>query len=362
LIIRAKAPLRISFAGGGTDVPPYCDEKGGVVLSTTINKYAYTSVIPEQTEIIEVNSLDYDVVAKYNFNEEFDYEGKLGLVKAVLKNLNVKKGCRVYLHCDAPPGSGLGSSSTLVVAMIGAIIEWQNISMDNYEISERAIQIERRDLGIAGGYQDQFSSCFGGFNFIEFNKDAVIVNPLRVPGYLMNELEYNLVLCYTGGIRLSANIIEDQVQNYENKIPDTLAAMDELKEIAYAMKSQLLRGNLNNFGKLLHYGWENKKKMSSKITNPNIDELYEEALKTGALGGKLLGAGGGGYILLYCPYEKKHKVSERLEALGGQVISWGFDLNGLQKWSLDGRKGENEKLYKREYTDEHIANAKDARG
>ena len=182
--------------------------------------------------------------------------------KAALKNLNVKKGCRVYLHCDAPPGSGLGSSSTLVVAMVGAIIEWQNITMDNYEISERAIQIERRDLGIAGGYQDQFSSCFGGFNFIEFYKDTVIVNPLRIPEYLMNELEYNLVLCYTGG---------------------------------------------------------------------------------------------GGYILLYCPYEKKHKVSERLEALGGQVINWGFDLNGLQKWSLDGRKGENEKFYKREYINEHTA-------
>ncbi|MCR4435359.1 MAG: GHMP kinase [Clostridiales bacterium] len=355
MVIRAKAPLRISFAGGGTDVPPYCDERGGAVLSATIDKYAYASVLPNLTDIIEVNSLDFDIVAKYNCAEELDYSGKLSLVKAVLKNLSVSKGCQVYLHSDAPPGSGLGSSSTLVVAMIGAIIEWQNIAMDNYEIAEKAIRIERKELGIAGGYQDQYSACFGGFNFIEFYKDMVVVNPLRIPDYLMNELEYNLVLCYTGGIRLSANIIEDQIKNYENKDVDSVAAMDELKDIAYAMKSQLLRGNLHNFGRLLHYGWENKKKMSSKITNPKIDELYAEALKAGALGGKLLGAGGGGYLLLYCPNEKKFKVSERMEAMGGQVISWGFDLSGMQKWNLNAGKGENEKFYKREHPNEYTA-------
>lgn len=355
MIIRAKAPLRISFAGGGTDVPPYCHEKGGAVLCTTINKYAYTSLLPNMSDIIEVNSLDFDIVAKYNCNQEFDYTGKLGLVKAVLKNLEIKNGCSVYLHSDAPPGSGLGSSSTLVVAMMGAILEWQNLSLDKYEISERAIHIERRDLGIAGGYQDQYASCFGGFNFIEFYRDGVTVNSLRIPEYLMNELEYNMVLCYTGGIRLSANIIKDQVQNFEAGKADTLQAMDELKEIAYAMKSQLLRGNLSNFGRLLHYGWENKKKMSSKISNPQIDTLYEEALKAGALGGKLLGAGGGGYILLFCPYEKKHKVSERLEAMGGKVISWGFDLHGLQKWSINGRKGEDEKFYQTKHIVEHSA-------
>lgn len=362
MIIRAKAPLRISFAGGGTDVPPYCDENGGAVLSTTINKYAYATLLPNPSEIIEVNSLDFDIVAKYNCKEELDYGGKLSLVKAVLKNLGVNRGCQVYLHSDAPPGSGLGSSSTLVVAMVGSILEWQNISMDKYEIAERSIHIERRDLGISGGYQDQYAACFGGFNFIEFYRDAVVVNPLRIPDYLMNELEYNLVLCYTGGIRLSANIIEDQVQNYESKKLDTVRAMDELKDIAFAMKSQLLRGNLNNFGRLLHYGWENKKKMSSKISNPKIDELYEAALMKGALGGKLLGAGGGGYLLLYCPYEKKHKVSEALELLGGQVVNWGFDLNGLQKWSLNGRKGDNEKLYYREYSKEYTTQTAHAAG
>lgn len=355
MIIRSKAPLRISFSGGGTDVPPYSYEKGGIVLNATINKYAYASVKPEHNKTIKVNSVDYDLVAEYNVNEELYYDGKLDLVKAVFNQMKIEDGAEIYLHSDAPPGSGLGSSSTMVVAMVEAIRRWKRVYLDNYDIAELAYKIERKDLGIAGGYQDQYAAAFGGFNFIEFNKEYVVVNPLKIKEDVINELQYNLILCYTGGIRLSANIINDQVANYKNNNIDTIAAMDELKDITNAMKSQLLRGNLNNFGELLHFAWENKKKMSTKISNSNIDEMYAEALKYGALGGKLLGAGGGGYIMLYCPYHKKHHVQKRMKEIGGQVIDWAFESRGAQSWITNNGRGKDEKFYQRTDRREHTA-------
>jgi D-glycero-alpha-D-manno-heptose-7-phosphate kinase len=350
LIIQAKAPLRVSFGGGGTDVSPYYKEKGGMVLSSTINKYGYVSIIPRDTMDITVYSLDYDIVAKYNAQEELTYDGKLDLVKAVLKNMQINQGGEFYIHSDAPPGSGLGSSSTIVVSMIGAIKHWQRKVMDNYFVAEMAIHIERNDLGIAGGLQDQYAATFGGFNFIEFYKDGTIVNPLKIDQDIPNELEYNLLICYTGGIRLSANIIEDQVSNYQSQNMDVVSAMDEIKEITIAMKRELLRGNLNDFGSLLHEGWENKKKLSSRISNPHIDEMYTEALKYGTLGGKLLGAGGGGYLLIHCPYTQKHIVAERLEKMGGQVINWAFEFNGVQSWCVRNRREKNDRPYQKRNT------------
>ncbi len=335
MIIRAKAPLRISFCGGGTDVKEYFTHNTGMVLSSTINRYAFTSIIPNNTREIEVHSLDYNIVEKYNCDEDlYNCEGGLELVKSTLAALNVSSGCQVYLHNDAPPGSGLGSSSAMVVSMISAVSEWQGLAFDNYEISELAYKIEREDLKIAGGYQDQYGATFGGFNFIEFSKDAIVVNPLIIKPDIINELEYNLLMCYTGGIRLSSKIIDDQVNNYIQKKEDVIHAMDELKTLTVEMKKALLRGNLDDFGALLHDAWINKKMMSSKISNTKIDELYAEALNSGALGGKLLGAGGGGYLLLYCPYTKKHVVSDRLEKMGAQVAAWNFELKGVQSWKL----------------------------
>lgn len=338
MLIRAKAPLRVSFGGGGTDVSPYCNENGGVILSSTINKYAYCTIIPNDTEEIVVNSLDFDMTVKYHSKENLVYNGKLDLVKAALKNMNINQGCEVYLQCDAPAGSGLGTSSTVVVALLGAIAKWRGINLDQYALAELAYNVERKDLGIAGGYQDQYAATFGGFNFMELYGDDVVVNPLKIKKNIINELQYNLLLCYTGKIHVSANIINDQVKNYEEKQIDVIKAMEEIKAIAYGMKKELLRGNLNNFGKLLHYGWENKKKMSTRITTPEIDELYYEALKYGALGGKLLGAGGGGYLLVYCPYNKKHIVAKRLEEMGGQLTDWNFELSGMQSWEVDDKR------------------------
>ncbi len=313
---------------------PFCVEQGGAILGSTINKYAYCSIVPRTDDQIVVHSLDFDMTVKYNTHENYVYDGKLDLVKAALKAMEIKAGCEVYLQCDAPPGSGLGTSSTVMVAMLIAMARWKGIMMDGYRLADLAFQVEREDLQIAGGYQDQYAATFGGFNFIEFHgRNDVVVNPLRIKKEILHELQYNLLLCYTGNVHVSANIIKDQVKNYEKK--DGFAAMCEVKALAYAMKDELLKGNLNTFGKLLDYGWESKKRMSSKITNPQVDQLYEEAKKAGALGGKLLGAGGGGYLLVYCPYNVRHKVAERLEAAGGQLTDWNFELRGAQSWVVD---------------------------
>lgn len=338
MIIRSKAPLRISFCGGGTDVPPYPEEKGGVVLSTTIDKYSYASLIPQDEPVISVKSLDFDVVAKYDVDHKLVYDGELDLVKAVINTISGanETGFDLFLHSDAPPGSGLGSSSTMTVTIVGLMREWLQKPWTNYDIAQLAYKIEREVLGIKGGKQDQYAATFGGFNFIEFHKDYTVVNPLRISPIILNELEYHLLLCYTGKTRLSARIIETQVQGYVDRKASSVAALDELKQITLDMKTALLQGRLNDFGILLHDAWENKKQLAKQITNEGIDLLYETARTYGALGGKILGAGGGGYLLVYCPFDQKHIIAARLEEAGGQVVKFGFEQNGLQTWEVNG--------------------------
>ncbi len=331
MVIRSKAPLRISFGGGGTDVAPFCEEEGGAIIGSTINKYAYCSIVPRDDNQIIVHSLDFDMTVKYNTNENFVYDGKLDLVKAALKAMKIKEGCEVYLQCDAPPGSGLGTSSTVMVALLTAMAKWQGKDLDQYAMADLAFQVEREDLRISGGYQDQYAATFGGFNFIEFHgRNNVVVNPLRIKREIINELQYNLLMCYTGKVHVSANIIDDQVKNFKKK--DPFEAMCEVKALAYAMKDELLKGNLYSFGKLLDYSWESKKRMSDKISNPEIDALYRKAKEEGAIGGKLLGAGGGGFLLIFCPYNVRHKVAASLEKMGGQIMDWNFELRGAQSW------------------------------
>jgi len=338
MLIRAKAPLRISFAGGGTDVPPYPEKEGGCVLNATINKYAYGTLRPREDRQIRIESLDFGISVNYDVDQDLVYDGKLDLVKAAIKKLEGQDstGFDLFLHSDAPPGTGLGCSSTVMVALVGLLKEFKNMPLTDYEVANLAYIIERKDLGIKGGLQDQYAATFGGFNFIEFSKDRVIVNPLKISQDVINELEHNLLLCYTGMTRLSAKIIDDQVGRYERGEKETLQAMRQLKEIATEMKNALLRRRLSKFGELLHHAWQSKKKMSSKITSPEIDQMYEEARKAGAIGGKITGAGGGGYILLYCQFEKKHKVAERLKKMGGTITDFAFDPYGLQTWRVDG--------------------------
>ena len=243
-----------------------------------------------------------------------------------------KPGLRLFLHSDAPPGSGLGSSSTLVVALVGLFRHWLRQPLTDYQIAELAYQIERVDLNIKGGMQDQYAATFGGVNFIEFYDKAVIVNPLRVSAERLNELEYNLLLCYTGRTRLSANIVARQTESFIQRKEEVVCALDAQKEMAIQMKNALLQGHLDDFGRLLHQAWQTKKQLDPAISTPQIDEMYETARREGAIGGKILGAGGGGYLLLYCPFDRKHLVAAELERLGGQVVDFGIESRGLQTW------------------------------
>jgi D-glycero-alpha-D-manno-heptose-7-phosphate kinase len=336
LEIRSRAPLRVSFAGGGTDIEPYLSEKGGVVFSSTINKYCFGTLIPRTDQEIQIESLDIDTFAKFIASQKLDFNGQLDLVKAVLRKFEGwKQGFSLFLHSDAPPGSGLGSSSTMVVTLLGLFRQWLNLSWNNYEMAKLAYEIERLDLGIQGGKQDQYAAVFGGFNFIEFYHDGTIVNPLRISPAIINELEYHLLLCYTGKTRLSANIIATQVDGYLNKNESSLHALDQLKAITITMKNALLQGQLNLFGELLHQAWIEKKQLAGPISNEKIDHLYHIALAKGALGGKILGAGGGGYLLLYCPYNRKHIIAAELEKVGGQITPFSFEDQGLTTWRVE---------------------------
>lgn len=337
MIIRSKAPLRISFGGGGTDVSPYPEEKGGVTLSTTIDKYAYCTLATREDDSVGIQSLDYNIATSYSLDQEFQYGGDMDLVKAVIKVMKVKQGLDLFLHSDAPPGCGLGTSSAVAVTLVGVFKHWLKLPLTDYDVAELAYHIEREEVGIKGGKQDQYATSFGGFNFIEYNGSKVIVNPLRIEPEILNELQYRLMLCYTGKTRLSAGIIDDQMTRYQEKKKDMIRALNETKELAIAMKNALLVGQIDEFGSLLHQAWCAKKQLSSKITNPDIDELYEVARQNGAIGGKLLGAGGGGYLLLFCQFDKRHIVAEKLEQLGGKVANFAFDFDGLQTWSVNAK-------------------------
>jgi len=336
-IFRAKAPLRSSFGGGCTDVSPYPEEKGGLTLSATIDRYAYCSLAVSENDSINVHSLDYNIVEKFKTDDALVFDGKLDLVKAALKVLGIKQGVDLFLHSDVPPGSGMGSSSTMTVALVGAIKHWMRLHLDDYEIAELAYRIERQEVGIKGGKQDQYAAVFGGFNLIEFFRDNTVVNPIRIKREIINELEYRLMLCYTGKTRLSAGIIDDQVKGFQEKKIDVVKALDDTKEHANRMKKALLLNNINEFGYLLNEAWISKKNFSKKMTDPYIDELYEEARKNGVIGGKLLGAGGGGYLLLLCEFDKRHLVAQKLTQMGGSIINFAFESNGLQSWEVYNR-------------------------
>lgn len=334
-LVRSKAPLRVSFCGGGTDVPPYPPDHGGVVLSATINWFAYGTLARAAGDAIEVESVDYGLSARYGVHDDLVYDGKLDLVKSVLRRLcHDRAGLRLYLHCDAPPGSGLGSSSTLVVAMVGLFNYSQHLGLDDYAVARLAYQIERTDLGIIGGMQDQYAATFGGFNFIEFYGDGAVVNRLRIDADVVNELEYSLLLCYTGQTRLSGHIVERQIASYRGGNADTTDALHTMKALTLDLKKALLHHRLTEFGGLLHDAWEYKKRLDSGVTTTQIDELYASAGKQGALGGKVLGAGGGGYLLVYCPFDRKRAIAMELERLGGKVYPFGFSPCGLQSWEV----------------------------
>jgi D-glycero-alpha-D-manno-heptose-7-phosphate kinase len=331
---RARAPLRLSFCGGGTDVSPYPEEHGGCVLSATINHYAYASLRPRRDSRFTLASLDYDTVAKYEHARRIKFDGQLDLLKAAVKALKVRRGADLWTHSDAPPGSGLGASSTLMVALLAVLREWLKLDLTPYDMAELAYRVERIDLKLAGGRQDQYAASFGGFNYIEFDRHGTVVTPLRLRRDTLEELEYRLLLCYMGQTRQSAKIIERQTKGYTSGRKDTVDALQALKQQTAEMKRALLLGHVDGFGELLHQAWLHKKKLAEGITTPHVDEMYKVARKEGALGGKMTGAGGGGYFLFLTRFDRRHRVAAALEKLGGQVVPFQFEARGVQSWPV----------------------------
>jgi D-glycero-alpha-D-manno-heptose-7-phosphate kinase len=303
------------------------------VLSATINRYAYGSLRPRKDRRVTVESIDFGSTIEVGLDENTGFDGQLDLVKAAVYRFGTPDvgGYDLVLRSNAPPGSGLGSSSAMMVALTGLLAEHHGRTLDEYETAQLAHAIERSDLGISGGMQDQYAATFGGFNFIEFT-DKVIVNPLRVRDEVVHELELSLMLCFTGTTRASGRVIEDQTRRVSEGAFDVLSGLRAQKELAVAMKSALLRGELREFGELLGEAWKQKKRMSPLISNPRIDELYDIATKNGAVGGKVTGAGGGGFILFYCDFTRKHRAIEALEKAGASTMEFSFEGKGLRTW------------------------------
>jgi D-glycero-alpha-D-manno-heptose-7-phosphate kinase len=341
MIIRSKAPLRLGFAGGGTDVSPYCDEFGGVVLNATIDMYAYCTIEPTDDGKIIFYAADRGEYFESNGTDKLPIDGVLPLHKGVYNRVVMdylggkSLSFQMTTYSDAPAGSGLGSSSTMVVAILKAYMEWLNLPLGEYDIASLAYEIERKDIGLSGGKQDQYAATFGGFNFIEFmENDRVIVNPLRIKNWIKNELENSLVLYYTGTSRDSSKIIDEQIKNTKEKDKKSTEGMHELKSSAFVMKECVLKGDFNGFAQCLKKGWDSKKKTASVISNSEIDKMYDFVMTHGGKAAKISGAGGGGFMMIICDPKKRFELVKALKETDGLVRLTSFTEKGTQAWTL----------------------------
>ena len=340
MTIRSKSPLRLGLAGGGTDVSPYSDLYGGAILNATISMYAYTTIEPTDDGRVEFLAPDKGLSEVYDNAMEVDTDGYFILHKGVYNRIvkqftHTPLSMRIASFVDAPAGSGLGTSSTLVVSILGAYVEWLKLPLGEYDIAHLAYEIERVDLGLAGGKQDQYAATFGGFNFMEFIGDNVIVNPLRVRQQYIDELNHNLLLYYTDTSHVSADIIKEQQQNVKNKKTSSIESMHKLKEQAQQMKEALLKGHVGSIGEILNFGWQHKKQMAQSVSNARIDAIYDAAIQAGASGGKISGAGGGGFMFFYCPELTRFAVREALAKFGGETKRYEFTSEGLKTWTTE---------------------------
>lgn len=340
-LVRARAPLRLGLAGGGTDVAPYCDEFGGLVLNATIDRYAYAVIEPATDGQLRLRATDQQQSLDLPADADLQGPGPLLLHRAVHRVIcdRYRGGERPALtlttFCDAPVGSGLGASSTLVVAMVRAYDELWNLALDDYAVAQLAFQIEREECGLAGGRQDQYSAAFGGFNFMEFHaRGRTVVNPLRMKSWVLAELEASIVLFYTGVSRESARIIAEQSSGIAAGRASSLQAMHGLKREAQTMKECLLKGDMAGFVDSLRQGWEAKKATSSVVSNPLINGIYDAALAAGAAAGKVSGAGGGGFMLFVVPPERRMDVVRTLGTFDGQLSQVHFTKHGAEAWRI----------------------------
>lgn len=340
MIIRSKAPLRLGLAGGGSDVSPYSDIYGGLVLNATINLYTYCTIEEIDQDAIIINSYDAGCFESYPLVSKLEIDGKASLIKGVYNRIVMDYGIspcgfRITTYNDAPVGSGLGTSSAMVVCILKAFIEWLSLPLGDYETSRLAYEIERKDLKLSGGKQDQYAAAFGGFNYMEFLKeDLVIVNPLKIKRWIVDELEASIVLYFTGASRSSAKIINEQKENTSKGNNEAVEAMHKIKQSAIDMKLALLKGDMWAFADILGKGWENKKKMANAITNPMIQEAFDTAIPAGAISGKVSGAGGGGFIMFMVEPTKKKEVINALGKLSGFVMPFQFTEGGAHGWKI----------------------------
>ena len=340
MIIRSKAPLRLGLAGGGSDVSPYSDIYGGLILNATINLYAYCTIEETDDGMITINGYDSDCFKSYPVVASLDIDGEASLIKGVYNRIVrdfglAPKSFKITTYNDAPAGSGLGTSSTMVVCILKCFVEWLSLPLGDYEISRLAYEIERKDLGLSGGKQDQYAAAFGGFNYMEFLKDGmVIVNPLKMKRWVIDELEASMVLYFTGRSRQSANIIDEQRKNTSTGNSEAVEAMHRIKQTAVDTKLALLKGDINGFAEILRIGWENKMKMAKHVTNPVIQEAMETALAAGAKAGKVSGAGGGGFIMFVVEPTRKKELINALEKLDGYVMPFNFTDGGAHGWKI----------------------------
>lgn len=341
MIIRSKAPLRIGLAGGGSDVSPYCDRYGGMVLNATVSLYAYCTIDTVSSGgDITIHSYDSGCELSYPLSGSLPVDGRADLVKGVYNRVVRDFGVTpvpfsITTWNDAPAGSGLGTSSTMVVCILKAFVEWLALPLGDYEIARLAYEIERIDLGLSGGRQDQYAAAFGGFNFMEFlPDDKVIVNPLKVKRWITDELEASLVLYYTGCSRSSARIIDEQKRNTESGNTEAVEAMHRIRQSAMDMKAALLKGDMKEFAAILGSSWEQKKKMAGGITNDTIQEAFDVAMAAGAVSGKVSGAGGGGFIVFFVDPAGRKALEEALSSLDGFVVPFLFTDGGAHGWKI----------------------------
>lgn len=342
MIIRSKAPLRLGLAGGGSDVSPYSDLYGGAVLNATIDLYSYCTIEENDSGKIVFVAADLGQKSSYQSAPSLPVDGSFDLHKGVynriIRDFKIEKplSFRLTTYCDAPPGSGLGTSSTMVVAILKAFAEWLNLPLGDYDMAYLAYQIERNDLGLRGGKQDQYAATFGGFNFIEFyNDNRVIVNPLRMKQWVIDELEVSTVLYYTGASRSSDRIIREQQKNTISGNKESIEATHRIKQNSFLLKDYLLKGEVLKFSKAIGKEWENKKMMAGSITNSLIEKIYKEAMNAGAYGGKVSGAGGGGFMIFTVDPRKKPDLVNALALHKGRVVNFHFSENGCKSWRIN---------------------------
>ncbi len=334
-VVSGKSPLRISFAGGGTDLSYFFEKHGGAVISATIDKYCYATMAKRADSRIVINSdLGEEIILD---SKKLEYDGRANLIKAVVKVMKPDFGFDIYAHNDIPPGRGLGSSASLAVLVAKLISNLQGTNYDDYKLAEIAYKAEREELKIGGGWQDQYATATGGFNFIELGGNRKVIYPLRLKDEVINDLNNHLLLCYVGKDHQSKEQHESQSSSFKKDEEKAVQNLIELKKIALDIKDSLLTNNIDRIGLLLQESWDMKKRVDEKISHPRIDELYEVGIRSGAYGGKLLGAGGGGYLLFFYNNKRRNQLKECLQENGGEIMDFNFEFGGTKVWPVRGK-------------------------